>query len=522
MRPSSILDNNHYRHLYQTIHYYLILNYAIEFMMTIRVSASSNTDTASDHLEFAKKLLSTGKYSDALLHFHEAINQDPSNYLTYFKRATVYLALNKPKAALDDLNKAYELNKDFTSALQQRANLLVKMGQLDEAQIDFEHLLARDQNNQESLMMYEKINKLREDITNVQYLIQDYQFDVALNTLNSLVEMIPYNNELLQLRAESFEKVGEIRRAISDYKILAKLNVDANSYLKISKLCYRLGDIQESLNNVRECLKLDPDHKSCMDFYKPTKRLNNHITNMVDSKKSKDFDDCYTQGKNSLKVLTKTSPDAEKHQLPLIYSIQSVMCHCLSRNDDFEEGLKICDEAINNSQEGGIENIAIEKPDLLCDKADLLATKEEYKEAIKLYQESHKLKPSERAKSGVEKMKRIQKQKKRRDYYKILGVSRQADDSEINKAYRKLAIKWHPDRHPDEESKKKAQQKFMDIADAKAVLTDKEKRQMYDSGEDPLDPESKQHHSQHGFYGDPFSQFHGAGGSPFTFKFNFG
>lgn len=509
MRPA-LLD--HYKHIHQTIYYYLILSYAFELLNSVLA------DTASDHLEFAKKLLSAGKYSDALPHFHEAINNDPNNYLTYFKRATVFLALNRPKAALDDLNKALGLNENFTSALSQRASLQVKLGNLDEAHIDYENLLIKEPENNDALLMYERIEKLKDEIMNVQYLIQDYQHDIALNSINSIIEVIPYNPELLKLRADAFEKVGEIRRAIGDYRTIAKLSVDAATYLTIAKLCYKLGEVEESLNNVRECLKLDPDHKSCMDFYKPTKKLNNHIKNMLSSKQSKDNDDCVNQGKNALKVLKNN-----KEQLALIYSIQSVMCHCSNKAGDIREGIKICDDALENSQDGGVEGIALEKADVICDKADLMADKEDYTEALKLYQESQKLKQSKRSREAIEKMKRIQKQKKKRDYYKILGVTRGADENEITRAYRKLAAKWHPDRHQDEESKKSAQAKFMDIADAKAVLTDPEKRQLYDRGEDPLDPETKQHSAHHhGFYGDPFGHFGGAGGAPFTFKFNFG
>lgn len=499
----------HYRHIYQSLQYYLILSYAFELLGGVWA------DTASDHLEFAKKLLSAGKYSDALPHFHEAINNDPNNYLTYFKRATVFLALNRPHSALEDLNKALELNPKFTSALSQRANLHVKLGNLDEAHIDYEQYLSHDPNNNEVIMSFNRIEKLRDDIMNVQDMLQEYQFDVALKVLEPIIEVIPYNTALLKLRAGAFEKIGETRRAINDYKAVAKLGVDATTYLTIAKLCYKLGEVEEALNNVRECLKLDPDHKSCMDFYKPTKKLNNHIRNMVDYKNSRDNEDCHTQGKNALKVL-KDDPA----QLPLIYSILSVMCSCLSHQGDHAQGIKVCNEALENSGEGGIEGIAIDKPDVICDKADLLAEKEDYAEAIKLYQESHKLKQSKRAREGVEKMKKLQKQAKKRDYYKILGVKRGADEGEINRAYRKLAAKWHPDRHQDPEAKKTAQAKFMDIADAKAVLTDPEKRQQYDRGEDPLDPESKQQHAHQGFYGDPFGHF--GGGAPFSFKFNFG
>ena len=70
----------------------------------------------------------------------------------------------------------------------------------------------------------------------------------------------------------------------------------------------------------------------------------------------------------------------------------------------------------------------------------------------------------------------------KRDYYEVLGVSKTATDAEIKKAYRKLAIQYHPDKQQDksEQEKKEAEDKFKEAAEAYSVLSDKDKRARYD------------------------------------------
>lgn len=65
----------------------------------------------------------------------------------------------------------------------------------------------------------------------------------------------------------------------------------------------------------------------------------------------------------------------------------------------------------------------------------------------------------------------------KRDYYEVLGVSKSADASELKKAYRKLAVQYHPDRNPDDKS---AEDKFKEAAEAYEVLTDPDKKARYD------------------------------------------
>ncbi|KAI6191963.1 J domain-containing protein [Aphelenchoides bicaudatus] len=79
-----------------------------------------------------------------------------------------------------------------------------------------------------------------------------------------------------------------------------------------------------------------------------------------------------------------------------------------------------------------------------------------------------------------------------RDYYKVLGVSKDADANQIKKAYRNLAKKLHPDRNQNDP---KAQQKFQKLGEAYETLSDPQKRQAYDS-------------PNHGFFGGGYRQHH--------------
>ncbi|HVR40357.1 MAG TPA: J domain-containing protein [Thermoanaerobaculia bacterium] len=92
-----------------------------------------------------------------------------------------------------------------------------------------------------------------------------------------------------------------------------------------------------------------------------------------------------------------------------------------------------------------------------------------------------------------------------RDYYEILGVKKNASEDELKKAYRNLAKKFHPDKN---KGNKEAENKFKEISEAYAVLSDKEKRAQYDRlGREAFGPGGA-----NPFAGFDFSQFFGGGG----------
>lgn len=102
-----------------------------------------------------------------------------------------------------------------------------------------------------------------------------------------------------------------------------------------------------------------------------------------------------------------------------------------------------------------------------------------------------------------------------RDFYKLLGVRRNADTNTIKKAYRKLAKEMHPDKNPDDPE---ANEKFQDLGTAYEALKDPDSRKIYDQG-----GEEALQKNERGGGGDPFSSFFGGGGgSPFDDFFGFG
>src|SRR6266508_724665 len=108
----------------------------------------------------------------------------------------------------------------------------------------------------------------------------------------------------------------------------------------------------------------------------------------------------------------------------------------------------------------------------------------------------------------------------KRDYYEVLGVNRDANEEEIKKAYRKLAIKHHPDKNPGD---KAAEENFKELGEAYEALSDPQKRAAYDHyGHAAFDPRARMGRAGAGGFHDPFESFREVFGSSGIFEYFFG
>ena len=145
-------------------------------------------------------------------------------------------------------------------------------------------------------------------------------------------------------------------------------------------------------------------------------------------------------------------------------------------------------------------------------KAQIAVDDDRFEDAIhtlNLAKEHHP--HSQQVQSLLQKAQMLLRRSNQKDYYKVLGISRDADERTIKRAYRQLTKQHHPDKAASQGvSKAAAEKKMASINEAYEVLSDPELRARFDNGDDPNDPESQRGNP---FQGSPFG-----GGQQFFFQ----
>ncbi|KAJ5966010.1 hypothetical protein N7481_012724 [Penicillium waksmanii] len=469
----------------------------------------------SELISSAKAQLAKGSPRDALIYFDAAISRDPTNYITIYQRGAAHLSIGKNHLATDDFNRVLELKPGFEGALLQRSRLKARSAQWDEALADLEQAGKKDSPE------YKELEEAR-DAAGLAFAAEK-KSDWESCITQAGVAILKANTDLplRKTRAHCRFERGEIEEGVSDLAHVLQISPKlVEPHLQMSSmLFYSLGDHDRGLAQIRKCLLTDPDSSPCNRLYKRERQLSKALGKLHGALDARKFS-------NAVKIMVGDGEDSG-----LIDDVKGDVAearkaghihHAASNNLYVFLVEKTCEayremRMLKKAAPYCAESIQLVPHSLhgLLYQAQNELDEDKFEEAVRTLSSAKEHHPhSQEVQTLLQKAHALLKRSKQKDYYKVLGISRDADDRTLKRAYRQLIKQHHPDKaHSQGVSKEDAEKKMAAINEAYEVLSDSELRTRYDNGDDPNDPESQQR--GHGFQGSPFGQ---GGGQQFFFQ----
>ncbi|XAO21437.1 hypothetical protein I312_100188 [Cryptococcus bacillisporus CA1280] len=452
--------------------------------LSSQVFSEPSVSSAAQIVQDANRLLAEGSYSAAARAYGEAIELDPTAHANYYKRATAYLSMGRHNAALDDFEQILKINPGFVQAHYQRAKILAKEGDFTKAQYELTaYIRAKSDSEAEELLHLITVGEAAEK--SALQAFEKGRWQVCVDHSTKALEVGPNSERLRQLRVNCATELGDVNMVYGDLSRLASLD-PSTTYLplQLSNIAYFIRASSQATAHIKQCLHFDPDSKPCKAVHKTIRSLEKDVAKALDGA---------TKPKDGLPpYLAPQFHPKENSQMRL--DLYALACKASVMANDFgEKGASWCEETMGMNE----ENV-----DSWISRGERLLKVEKWEEAMRAMEKAFDLSGrSQDILPRVQKAQRLLKQSKQKDYYKVLGVPRDADERAIKKAFRKAAKLAHPDVGGSEE-------KMAALNEAYEVLSNTELRQRYDNGDDPNDPTGGQQHN-------PFA--HHGGGMPFQF-----
>ncbi|KAF2289951.1 hypothetical protein GH714_039276 [Hevea brasiliensis] len=383
--------------------------------------------------------------------------------------------------ALDDLNAAIEADPTLSEAYFRRASILRQLCRHSTAEKELSQL-----------------HQAQSALDTAFTLFDSGDYAKSLEYIDKVVLVFsPACTKAKLLKVRLLLAVKDYSAAISETGyILKEDESNLEALLLRGRAYYYLADHDVASKHFQKGLRLDPEHGELKKAYFALKNL---------LKKTKSAEDNANKGKlrvavEDYKAALALDPDHLSYNIHLHLGL----CKVLVKLGRGKEALNSCTEALN---------IDGELLEALVQRGEAKLLIEDWEGAVQDLKSAAEKSPQDmNIRETLMRAEKALKMSKRRDWYKILQVSKTASASEIKRAYKKFALQWHPDKNVD--NREEAEARFRDIAAAYEVLSDEDKRARYDRGED-LEEMGM------GGGGGGFNPF-GGGGQQFTFQFEGG
>ncbi|KAL0344626.1 UNVERIFIED_CONTAM: DnaJ protein P58IPKB [Sesamum radiatum] len=420
-------------------------------------------------------------------------NEDgkPGDPATLFERVSQSIKVKKYSEALAELNAAIEADPALSEAYSHRASVLRQLCRYEESEESYKKFLEMKPGNSAAEKELSQLQQARNALDSANSLFNSGDFNKALEYIEKVVLVFsPACSKAKLLKVRLLIATKDYSSAISETGYILKEEEDnLEALLLRGRAYYYLADHDVAIRHYQKGLRLDPEHGELKKAYFGLKNL---------LKKTKSAEDNASKGKLRLavedyKAALALDPAHSAHNVHLHLGL----CKVLVKLGRGKDAVASCTEALE------IDGDLVEA---LAQRGEAKLLVEDWEGAVADLKSAVEKSPQDmNIREALMKAERSLKLSQRKDWYKILGVSKTASMSEIKKAYKKLALQWHPDKNVD--NREEAEAKFREIAAAYEILGDEDKRTRYDRGED-LD--------------DMGSGMGGGGGQQYTFHFEGG
>jgi len=474
-----------------------------------------SSHTHEELKEEGNQFFRQGDYEGALKMYNQAIDaageKVPASYFS--NRSATFLALKKYDRALKDTEACLAKDPKFVKAYSRAGKCYVAKGEYLKAKLSYEKGLSLQPKSVVFKKEVEAVNQLISLHRKGKQLLDNRDYRAALSIFTSMREQVPYSDDLLMdisLCLIGLKQYEEAQRYASEVMRNDRNNIRA-IYVR-GRALHRAGDFDMAVKFFKKALNLNPDFAEARVAWKQARAL----ANLKEEGNAQFGRGNYAEAVEAYTSALEIDPENDNFNKALYANRAAALIH-----------LKKYDDALNDCNRALELDPKYHK--VLQRRGDVYMQLEEYEKALHDYENFRRSVPRSQQRGIREKIHKAQLEQKkaeRKDYYKILGVAKDASDRDIKRAYRKLAVKYHPDRYDGD--KEEGTKKFKEIGEAYAVLSDSTKRSRYDSGADlemggmggmgGIDPT------------DIFRAFFGGGGGGFgghpgggqTFEFRFG
>ncbi|KAL5740761.1 hypothetical protein ACOSP7_029642 [Xanthoceras sorbifolium] len=420
-----------------------------------------------------------------------ALDGKPGSAAELFESVSQSIKVKHYSEALNDLNAAIEADPTLSEAYYHRGSVLRQLCRYEESEKNYRKFLDLKPRNSVAEKELSQLLQAQTALDSALKLFDSGDFSKPLEYVDKVVLVFsPACSKAKLLKVKLLLAAKDYSSAISESGFILKEDENnLEALLLRGRAYYYLADHDVAQRHYQKGLRLDPEHSELKKAYFGLKNL---------LKKTKSAEDNVSKGKlrvavEDFKAALSLDPNHDAHNVHLHLGL----CKVLVKLGRGKDALSSCNDALNIDEE---------LIDALVQRGEAKLLTEDWEGAVADLKSAAQQSPQDmNIREALMRAEKALKMSKRKDWYKILGVSKTASISEIKRAYKKLALQWHPDKNVN--NREEAEAQFREIAAAYEVLADEDKRTRYDRGEDIEDT---------GMGGG------GGGGQQYTFHFDGG